>query len=239
MTCPTEFRAMRGLVEARAADGAKRIGGYAAKFNRRSQNLGGFVERIDPSFFAKSAADGWPGVMCRYNHEDDALLGTTAAGTLRLSVDDVGLEYECDPPSSRADVFELVERGDVRQSSFAFVAIDDDWSLDENGFPLRTLLTGKLIDVAPVNTPAYLDTSTGLRSLAEARGMDVDEVAALARDNGLARLLSAPSTVVDLGARSSDQAPTTDPAPPAQPSSTPSVRVHLLRRELDLKRSPR
>lgn len=239
MTRPTEFRAMRGLVEARADGEARRIGGYAAKFNRRSQNLGGFVERIDPSFFAKSAADGWPGVMARWNHDDAYLLGTTAAGTLALDIDDVGLDYTVGLPSTRADVWELVERGDVRQSSFAFITIDDDWTLDENGFPLRTLLSGRLVDVAPVNTPAYLDTSTGLRSLAESRGVDPDEVAALARDGALARLLSAPATVVDLGSRSSDPAPDPDPAPPAQPSSTPPVRVHLLRRELDLKRSPR
>lgn len=232
MDRPTEFRAMRGRVEARAT-GAKRIGGYAAKFNTRSQNLGGFVERIDPAFFNKSAGDGWPGVMCRYNHEDDALLGTTSAGTLRLEVDGTGLEYECDVPETRADVYELVSRGDVSQSSFAFVVYEDDWSLDDAGFPLRTLLSGRLVDVAPVNTPAYADTSTGLRGLAEARGLDVDEVTRLARDGALASVLSAAATVVDLGSRSESPP---DPAPTAQASATPPVRIQLMRRELELKR---
>ena len=51
-----------------------------------SQDLGGFVEQIDHRFFNKSAGDGWPGVMARYNHDD--LLGTTAAESLRLSLDD-------------------------------------------------------------------------------------------------------------------------------------------------------
>src|SRR5690242_1266310 len=107
-------------VEIRAGSDSHTIGGYAAKFDRMSQNLGGFVERIAPGFFNKSRGDGWPGVVARYNHDDNMLLGTTGAGTLRLGIDDVGLQYEVDLPSARADVRELVQRGDVRQSSFAF-----------------------------------------------------------------------------------------------------------------------
>jgi hypothetical protein len=56
----------------------------------------------------------------------------------------------------------------------------------------------RLVDVAPVNTPAYLDTSSGLRSFAEARGLPLDEVEAAARAGHLADLLtSAPSEVRD------------------------------------------
>jgi len=115
-------------VEIRAGADKRMIGGYAAKFDRLSQNLGGFVERIAPGFFNKSRGDGWPGVIARYNHDDNMVLGTIGGGTLRLGVDDIGLSYEVDLPQARADVFELVERGDVRQSSFAFVAFEDDWS---------------------------------------------------------------------------------------------------------------
>lgn len=151
-------------VEIRAGSDKRIIGGYAAKFEKRSQNLGGFVERIAPTFFNKSRGDGWPDVMARYNHEDSMLLGTTGGGTLRLSTDDVGLLYEVDVPQARADVYELVQRGDVRKSSFAFIAFEDEWA-ESDGFPLRTLVSGRLIDVAPVNRPAYEDTSTGTRSI--------------------------------------------------------------------------
>lgn len=152
-------------VELRAkGDGAKRtIGGYAALFQRLSQNLGGFVEQVEPTFFNKSRGDGWPDVMCRYNHDDNKLMGTSGAGTLRLSVDDTGLLYDVDPPVSRADVVELVERGDVRKSSFAFYTYEDEWAVTDQGFPLRKLVSGRLVDVAPVNVPAYMDTSVGLR----------------------------------------------------------------------------
>lgn len=174
-------------VEIRAGSDRNTIGGYAAKFERMSQNLGGFVERIAPTFFNKSRGDGWPGVIARYNHDDNMLLGTMGAGTLRLGIDDVGLTYEVDLPSSRSDVFELVQRGDVRQSSFAFVAYEDDWSTSDQGFPLRTLVSGRLMDVAPVNTPAYEDTSVGLRSLAAKMHAPVEEVRKLAEANELMR----------------------------------------------------
>ncbi|MGW6142165.1 HK97 family phage prohead protease [Streptomyces sp. NPDC055140] len=192
-----ERRFTPGLVEVRAdGDQTSRIGGYAAKFNKLSRNLGGFVERIDPSFFSKSEGDGWPEVMARYNHDDNRLLGTTEGGTLRLAVDGTGLDYQVDVPNSRADVLELVQRGDVTRSSFAFYTFEDDWAMTEDGFPMRTLLSGRLVDVAPVNTPAYLDTSTGLRSLAEKAGADLAEVRAAAEGGDLKRFLGAPAPTI-------------------------------------------
>ncbi|MEU7293337.1 HK97 family phage prohead protease [Streptomyces exfoliatus] len=191
-----ERRFTRGLVEVRAVGDSRTIGGYAAKFNRLSQNLGGFVERLDPGFFAKSEGDGWPDTMARYNHDDNRLLGTTEAETLRLLVDGTGLDYSVDVPASREDVLELVRRGDVRRSSFAFRTFADDWGMTEDGFPLRTLLSGALVDVAPVNTPAYMDTSTGLRSLAEQAGADLTEVRAAAEAGELARFLGRPAPIL-------------------------------------------
>lgn len=194
----TERLAVSAPVEIRAGrSGTRTIGGYAAKFNKLSQNLGGFVEQIGPRFFDKSRGDGWPDVIARYNHDDSMLLGTSNAGTLRLSLDTVGLMYEADLPSSRSDVYELVSRGDVNKSSFAFVALEDDWGVTDRGFPLRTLVAGRLIDVAPVNTPAYLDTDTGLRcadaglrSLAQHVNAPIDDVVRLARRNELRKLLT-------------------------------------------------
>lgn len=79
----------------------------------------------------------------------------------------------------------MVERGDVAKSSFAFQMFEDDWAASDQGFPMRTLVSGKLIDVAPVNTPAYDDTSVGLRSLARKFEADVEEVRKLAAEDAL------------------------------------------------------
>ena len=177
-------------VEIRASkDNQSTIGGYAAKFNRMSQNLGGFKEQIAPGAFNRSASQGWPDVQARYNHEDSYLLGSTGGNSLRLRVDDEGLVYDIDLLDDHLSqrLYKLVQRGDVRQSSFAFIADTDDWGTDDTGFPMRTLEQVRLLDVAPVNAPAYLDTSVGLRSLAHKFDAPVEEVRKLAEANELTK----------------------------------------------------
>ena len=185
----------------RTGEGPSRIGGYAAKFNTLSQNLGGFVERINPGFFDKSLADG-ADVLARYQHMDEYLLGRVSSGTLQLTRDGIGLDYTVDLPDTgyARDIAALAARGDLRHSSFAFRVFEDEWSLTADDFPLRTLITGALVDVAPVVTPAYMDTSSGLRSLAESRGMTIAAVTEAVEGNRLAELFRT-KTIIDLAAR--------------------------------------
>jgi uncharacterized protein len=203
MTTTMERRSTAGVVELRAAgDAGQRVGGYALLYNKYSQNLGGYVEKCAPGLADKSLADGVD-VLCRYQHDSDMLLGRVSAETLRLASDGTGVSYEDDLPATSyaADLAALCARGDVRHSSFAFRCLEDEWGFTEQGFPLRTLLQVMLIDVAPVVIPAYLDTTTGLRSLAERRGLDLDVVTKAAAANELGELMrSGAPKVIDLGA---------------------------------------
>lgn len=186
-----EKRSLPFRVEFRASEkGVGTLVGYAAVFNKRSQNLGGFVEQIEPGAFNKTLADGGS-VVARFNHDDNFLLGTTDAETLRLDVDGTGLRYEVDLPNTQAghDVAELAKRGDLSKSSFAFRTITDDWGFTEDDFPLRTLREVALRDVAPVVSPAYLDTTTGLRSLARRYDLDIEAVKAAALENNIRSLI--------------------------------------------------
>jgi uncharacterized protein len=186
-----EIRQVSGRVELRASDsGPGILVGYAAVFNKRSQNLGGFVEQVDPAAFNKSVGDGVP-VVARFNHLDEYLLGTTEAETLRLEIDGTGLRYEVDLPDTGTgrDTAVLAKRGDLRYSSFAFRTIKDEWGVTEEDFPLRTLKAVHLMDVAPVVSPAYRDTTTGLRNLASQLHLPFDQVAAAATAGELRKLL--------------------------------------------------
>jgi HK97 family phage prohead protease len=147
--------------------GPSLIYGYAACYDKLSRKLGGFVEQVNRSAFNTSKVEGWPDVVCRYNHKDDMLLGTTHARTLRLATDDTGLVYEVQPPQARSDVLEYVARGDVRHSSFAFRVYPggDEWGLSEFNYPMRTLLDIQLVDVAPVLDPAYPDATSHARAM--------------------------------------------------------------------------
>lgn len=189
-----EIRVRADRVEFRdATAGAPSAGvlaGYGAVYERLSQNLGGFVEKVAPGAFAQTLADNNP-VLARYNHDDNQLLGTTEAETLRVASDDTGLPYEVDLPDTSVgrDVAVLAKRGDVRYSSFAFRTLEDSWSVTDQGFPLRTLVKVQLVDVAPVNNPAYRDTSVGMRSLAERTGIDPADLTTVGVEEIRARLL--------------------------------------------------
>lgn len=166
-----EVRFLADVPEIRSiGDGQlQHISGYAAAFGKLSRRLGGFVERVMPTAFNESRDANWPDVVCRYNHKDDMVLGTTASGTLSLEVDERGLHYDVIPPNCRADVLEYVQRGDVRYSSFAFRCVvpgtDDEWGLSDFGIPLRSLHNTSLLDTAPVLDPAYRDTSAVARNM--------------------------------------------------------------------------
>ena len=147
--------------------GPKHIFGYAACFDKLSRKLGGFVEQVNGTAFNESRRDNWPDVVCRFNHKDDLLLGTTHARTLDLKIDETGLAYNVIPPQSRADILEYVDRGDVRHSSFAFRVFPggDEWGVSEFNYPMRTLLSVQLVDVAPVLDPAYPDSTAAARAI--------------------------------------------------------------------------
>ncbi|WP_186315744.1 HK97 family phage prohead protease [Catellatospora sichuanensis] len=164
-TLPTEFEVRS------AGDGKVVIEGYAYRFRARSQNLGGFKETILEG--AGKEAIERDDVRALVNHDANLILGRNRAGTLRLSEDSEGLAYEIDADERQSYVRDLIismERGDVSQSSFGFRALDEDWSLDEDDFPLRAVRSLALFDVSPVTYPAYLtsESKVSTRALAHA-----------------------------------------------------------------------
>jgi HK97 family phage prohead protease len=161
-----ERRYSSGELRVKEDANGKRILGYATKFApAMSEDLGGFRERIDPHAFDACLANS-PDVRGLWNHDPNHVLGRTTAGTLRLSVDSVGLKYEIDPPDTQLakDLIISMSRKDVTQSSFGFVCIEDSWDETSNGDIIRTVLQADLFDVSPVTFPAYPDATSGVRA---------------------------------------------------------------------------
>ncbi|MEV6638424.1 HK97 family phage prohead protease [Actinoplanes sp. NPDC051470] len=185
MTTTLERRVFLSEVETRTAGEGKRvIHGYAYKFNAKSQNLGGFREQV----FTGAGKDSIEAddIRALMNHDANLILGRNRAGTLRMTEDSTGLEYEIDADERQSYVRDLLialERKDVDQSSFGFVVNPDGekWSLDEDETPLRTLTSIRLFDVSPVTYPAYLSSESGVskRALDMAASMRAVEVAPL------------------------------------------------------------
>lgn len=154
-------------VESRSEDdGNEReyIVGYAAKFGVNSLVLGDFVERIDPGAFgivSERRGRRQPlETRALWNHDANFPLARYP-GTLKLSVDDVGLRYEFPVPDTTygRDIASNIRAGIVKGSSFSFTVPSggDAWSV-EDGRSIRTIQRiDTLLDVGPVTFPAYPD----------------------------------------------------------------------------------
>lgn len=213
-----ERRFVTADFEVRTVDGAPAVvAGHGAVFNRRSQKLfeprlGPFIEQVAPGAFTKTLRE--TDVRALFNHDPNLILGRSSAGTLRVGEDPIGLAYDFDVPDTTygRDLVVSMRRRDVTQSSFTFRVIGDgeDWSLTEDGFPLRTLNEVGIGDVSPVTYPAYPDSDSGLRCalshLAEVRSISPDEAVALARDGQLGALIAGKKVTEPVGPTPSDLA---------------------------------
>ena len=139
------------------------IRGYAAVYDRDSEWMGGFYEQIERGAFDSVMNDDTRAYL---NHDENYLLGRVSSGTLRISTDKKGLYYEVDLPNTTYanDLIELMKRGDINQSSFAFLIEQDRWE-QRNGTTYRIIeKVSRLLDVSPVAQPAYPDATSELMS---------------------------------------------------------------------------
>ncbi|MGL5152796.1 MAG: HK97 family phage prohead protease [Clostridium sp.] len=146
------------------------IQGYALTFDQLSEDMG-FREII-----RKGALDNtdFSDVVFNFNHSESMPLSrnnkSDGAGSLKLSVDDIGLFFEAIPTdtSYSRDLIENVRNGVLNKCSFRFsIDYSDkdsqswDWDIDnKRGYDLRTINKIKKIrDVSIVTYPAYEGTS--------------------------------------------------------------------------------
>jgi HK97 family phage prohead protease len=150
----------------RDGDNLPKIEGYAAVFNKNSEDMG-FIERIAPGAFKKSLKTS--DVRALFNHDSNIILGRISAGTLDLKEDKKGLFMSVTPPDTqlvRDMVLSPIERGDITQQSFGFNIKSDEWKDLDKDVPIRTITeVDNIFDVSPVTFPAYPDTEVALRSL--------------------------------------------------------------------------
>ena len=143
----------------------KTLTGYAAVFNSEAV-LGDFSEVIRQGAFAKSLATG-SNIRALYQHQGDALLGTTRGGTLQLREDAKGLAFELALPdtSHGKDLAILVGRGDVAGCSFGFRVAPGGDRWEQRGATLvRELIDVELVEITLTSDPAYRDTTVAMRS---------------------------------------------------------------------------
>jgi HK97 family phage prohead protease len=152
-----------------AGEGQFTVAGHAAVFNRKSLDLGGFQEIVDPGAFERVLTEN-PDVFLNWDHDMRYVFARTHNKTLDLGTDERGLAYwaRVAPVTYADDLRVLLEGGYIDQASFCFTVADDLWEIktvDGEEIVTRTILEiGQLFDVCITAQGAYPQTDSGVRS---------------------------------------------------------------------------
>lgn len=192
----------------------------------------GFWEEIAPEAVTKTLREA--DVRFVVNHDPNLLLARTSSKTLRMEATPGGLQVDADmaPVSYAEDAAVLLERGDLREMSFAFEPLAWEYS-ERDGEDFYRITEITLFDVSVVTYPAYASTSAGLRSaafdaLCRAAQIDAAGSRRLIRDLTGAPdplLEVAPERAVELLREIAAPAPAETTQVPDEREATPAVRA--------------
>jgi HK97 family phage prohead protease len=142
--------------------------GYAAVFDsptRISGWEGDFFETIKRGAFAKSIAERTP--VLQFDHGAHPLVGSIPLGVISsIKEDGRGLFVRARLSNNWLvePVRDAIRDGAIDGMSFRFNVIRDEWDMDTDPVPTRTLLEVRTPEVGPVVFPAYEATTAGVRS---------------------------------------------------------------------------
>jgi phage head maturation protease len=191
-------RPVAGQLEERTLDlstDGRRIRGVIP-FGVESRDLGGFTEIISPG--ALRGAD-LTGLVATVDHAGVPL--GRYPRTLELEDRSDGLHWSVDPPASRADVVEAIERGDLNGGSWRMKVGRDEW----RGNVRHVHEISELADVSVVTRPSY-DAPVELRSQPEEESVST----------------TTPEAPPGIGGNTPEARSVPDPTPTPPEPSTPS-----------------
>ncbi|MBE3072697.1 MAG: HK97 family phage prohead protease [Acidobacteria bacterium] len=181
-------------IEVRADDGQPaRIVGHPVVYDRWSEDLGGFREKVMPGALTKTLQES--DIRVLFNHDPNFVLGRNRSGTAIFTDEAKRLRMECVPPDTqtiRDLVLEPMRRGDINQMSFAFrvagpafirekrtdaipAGTGEVWNADYTERELHAL---QMFDGSVVTFAAYPQTDVQVRSAMTEAGLDFDALAA-------------------------------------------------------------
>ena len=211
-----EYRAwLPDDAEMRAEGDGMSFTGRAIVYNSKSAPLP-FRETILPGAATRSLK-ARNEIKAFIGHDPNLVIGSTRAGTLRLSEDDRGVLADIDLPDTTygRDLSVSVARRDITSMSFGFTVVKDTWSDD---YSERTISELRVHEVSVVAMPAYPATTALVRALprlAHRTGLDVDVLS-----DALGALESGEPLSADqfnVLSEAIDRSRPEDPAPAAEP----------------------
>ena len=162
----------RAISELRSNTESRTITGYAIVFESWSRDLGGFYEIIRKGAITQELINR-SDVIMNVNHDNDKMVARSVngEGTLKLTLDDIGLRFEFDaPPTSLGEELLFnIRSGNLFECSFAFSLSGSEtcerWTKDENTLRREILEIDGIYDCSIVTVAAYGATSCHTRGL--------------------------------------------------------------------------
>ena len=173
-----EIRSFTELGAPKVGEG-RTIEGYAVVFGQESRVMydkekqRAFVEVVEKGAITDEILRNCD-VKALLEHNKQRLLARSnyGKGSLSLELDDYGLKYRFDAPDTVEGNFavEMIRRGDIFGSSFAYFANDKDKSKVtysmKDGLLRRTVhKVDRVTDISPVSDPAFYGTDVTVRSM--------------------------------------------------------------------------
>ncbi|HWJ79082.1 MAG TPA: phage major capsid protein [Niallia sp.] len=155
-------------------DGSIAVSGYVNKTNQFSEVLGTtkkFKEKIAKGAFQKAIVNSQRDIDFLAEHDNKKILASTRNQSLVLQEDDKGLFMSATiaPTTWGKDYYELIKSGILKNMSFGFRTIKDNWKSLSPGLFERTIEELELFEVSVVRDPAYSSSTIA------ARGIDLVE----------------------------------------------------------------
>ena len=162
----------RAISEVRSNTESRTITGYAIVFESWSRDLGGFYEIIRKGAITQELINR-SDVIMNVNHDNDKMVARSVngEGTLKLTLDDIGLRFEFDAPPTPLgeELLFNIRSGNLFECSFAFSLSGSEtcerWTKDENMLRREILEIDGIYDCSIVTVAAYGATSCHTRCL--------------------------------------------------------------------------
>lgn len=162
----------RAISEVRSNTESRTITGYAIVFESWSKDLGGFYEIIRKGAITQELINR-SDVIMNVNHDNGKMVARSVngEGTLKLTLDDIGLRFEFDAPPTPLgeELLFNIRSGNLFECSFAFSLSGSEncerWTKDENMLRREILEIDGIYDCSIVTVAAYGATSCHTRGL--------------------------------------------------------------------------
>jgi len=135
-----------------------------------------FRETIMPEVFSNAIEEAGR-VDFLYQHDKMLVLASTSNQSLSLAEDSKGLFMRAtiSETSWGKDTYQLIQDGIIQGMSFGMIVTDEEWTLCDDGLPLRIITAIQLFEISAVRNPAYRSSTIEARDIDQVTNIEIPD----------------------------------------------------------------